>query len=349
MVIIAIQPEVDMMKKTIAGSFKSKNADSSKGRSRNISSNVRPSRKRGTESISGSCEICGSTSWDSDEIRGETSCSDCGFVASEKMIDPGAEWVNHSNGDDRSRVGAPSTLTLADKGLSTEIRRSDLTSGGARRHGLSGKSLRDWRRRQKIDQRSKTRDSRSRNLSVAMQFIRDRGDLPPQIEQEAASLYRHSVERGLVTGRSIRGVTAACVYIAAREAKIPRKIEDVGSAFDMTSDVEEKELKRTIRLVARNLGTHHITGPEEYFEKFHSDLGLPPSVLGDARDLWINVKDNLSWQGKKPSGIAGVILYFVSQNSYSSRTQKEVCDVCGISEVTLRGLLKILNQMVMEK
>lgn len=346
---MTIQPEVDLMKEHVSKISRPKKLESKESRRRKISVSPRPSKVRGTESISGSCEICGSISWDTDDIRGETSCSECGFVASANMIDPGAEWVNHSNGDDRSRVGAPSTLTLSDKGLSTEIRRSDLTSGGARKHGLSGKSLRDWRRRQKIDQRSKTRDSRSRNLSVAMQFIRDRGDLPQQIEQEAASLYRHSVERGLVTGRSIRGVTAACVYIAAREAKIPRKIEDVGSAFDMTSDVEEKELKRTIRLVARNLGTHHITGPEEYFEKFHSDLGLPPSVLGDARDLWVDVKDNLSWQGKKPSGVAGVILYFVSQNSDSSRTQKEVCDVCGISEVTLRGLLKILNQMVIEK
>ena len=75
-----------------------------------------------------------------DDVRGETVCSECGYVASENMIDPGAEWVNHSNGDDRSRVGAPTTLTLSDKGLSTEIRRSDLTSGGAKRHGLSGKA-----------------------------------------------------------------------------------------------------------------------------------------------------------------------------------------------------------------
>ena len=210
---------------------------------------------------------------------------------------------------------------------------------------MSGKALRDWRRRQRIDQRSKTRDSRSRNLSSAMQYIRDRGDLTPQIEQEAASLYRHSVERGLVTGRSIRGVSAACVYIAAREAKLPRRIEDVAKAFDMVSNVEIKELKRTIRLVARNLGTHHITGPEEYFEKFHSDLGLPPYVLGEARDLWNTVKDDLSWQGKKPSGIAGVVLYRASQESTSPRTQSEVCKVSGISEVTLRGLLKILKQM----
>ena len=311
-----------------------------------ISTGRRPSRTRSTEGMTGSCDICGGSSWDADNVRGETVCSDCGYVASENMIDPGAEWVNHSNGDDRSRVGAPSTLTLSDKGLSTEIRRSDLTSGGARKHGLSGKSLRDWRRRQRIDQRSKTRDSRSRNLSVAMQFIRDRGELPPQIEQEAASLYRHSVERGLVTGRSIRGVTAACVYIAAREAKIPRKIEDIGDAFDMISEVEIKELKRTIRLVARNLGTHHITGPDEYFEKFHSDLGLPPYVLGKARETWDGVKEDLAWQGKKPSGIAGVILYYASQNSTSPRTQSEVCSVSGISEVTLRGLLKILKQMV---
>ena len=186
-----IQLEVDMMSKDAKSVAKARTGIGKGTRQVGVKPAIRPSRRRNTESISGSCEVCGSNSWDSDEIRGETACSDCGYVASENMIDPGAEWVNHSNGDDRSRVGSPTTLTLSDKGLSTEIRRSDLTAGGARKHGLNGKALRDWRRRQRIDQRSKTRDSRSRNLSVAMQFIRDRGDLTPQIEQEAAALYRH--------------------------------------------------------------------------------------------------------------------------------------------------------------
>jgi transcription initiation factor TFIIB len=213
---------------------------------------------------------------------------------------------------------------------------------------MSGKNLREWRRRQRVDQRSKTRDSRSRNLTTAMQFIRDKGDLPPQIEQEAANLYRHAMREGIVTGRSIRGVTAACVYIAARQAEIPRRIDVIAKAFDMTTEVEEKELKRTIRLVARKMNTHHITGPEEYFEKFHSDLELPAYVLGETRDLWDKVNQDMVWQGKKPSGIAGCILYKASQNSNSPRTQSEVCKVSGISEVTLRGLLKILNQMLTE-
>ena len=121
--------------------------------------------------MAGPCKVCGSRSWDTDDIRGETICSECGFVAAENMIDPGAEWINHSDGDDRSRVGAPSTLTLSDKGLSSEIQRRDLTAGAAKRHGMSSKGLREWRRRQRIDQRSKTRDSRSRNLAMAMQSV----------------------------------------------------------------------------------------------------------------------------------------------------------------------------------
>ncbi len=347
---MTIQLLVDKMKETVQRRGKSVTSKSGRvSRGGGIVPSMRPSTSRKTESVSRPCSVCGSNSWDTDEIRGETSCSECGYVAEENMIDLGAEWTNHSGGDDKSRVGAPSTLTLSDKGLSTEIRRSDLTSGAAKRHGMSGKALRDWRRRQRIDQRSKTRDSRSRNLAKAMQFIRDRGDLPPQIEQEAASLYRHSVDRGLVTGRSIRGVSAACVYVAAREARIPRRIEDVADSFDMTKDVDLKELKRTIRLVSRFLGAHHITGPEEYFERFHSDLGMKPAALGRVRELWSLVGDDLSWQGKKPSGIAGVIIYKASQESDSPRTQNEVCKVSGISEVTLRGLLKILNQKISEK
>ena len=325
-----------------------KQSDKGVTRKKAITSIKRPSRARGTEAVSGKCRICDSNSWDTDPVRGETICAECGYVAAENMIDPGAEWTNHSGGEDRSRVGAPTSLTLSDKGLSTQISRSDLTSGAAARHGMSGKNLREWRRRQRVDQRSKTRDSRSRNLTIAMQFIRDKGDLPPQIEQEAANLYRHAMKEGIVTGRSIRGVTAACVYIAARQAEIPRRIDIIAEAFDMTTEVEEKELKRTIRLVARKMNTHHITGPEEYFEKFHSDLQLPPNVLGETRDLWEKVSQDLVWQGKKPSGIAGCILYKASQNSGSSRTQSEVCKVSGISEVTLRGLLKILNQMLLE-
>ena len=112
-----IQLEVDMMSEDAKSKVKTRTSVGKGSRQVGVETASRPSRRRNTESISGSCEICGSNSWDSDEIRGETTCSDCGYVASENMIDPGAEWVNHSNGDDRSRVGSPTTLTLSDLSL----------------------------------------------------------------------------------------------------------------------------------------------------------------------------------------------------------------------------------------
>ena len=45
--------------------------------------------------------------WDTDEIRGETSCSVCGYVAEENMIDLGAEWTNHSEGKIRAELARP--------------------------------------------------------------------------------------------------------------------------------------------------------------------------------------------------------------------------------------------------
>ncbi len=303
-------------------------------------------QQRRTESQSEPCKMCGATEWESDISRGEEYCAACGNVAEMNSIDPGAEWTNHADGTDRSRVGGPAKYSLADKGLNTTISRSDLTSAGLARHGISGKNARDMRRRATIDERTKTRSSRARNLTEAMKFIRDRGNLPRSLVEEAARLYRLAVEANLVAGRSIRGVSAACVYLAAREARLPRRIEDIAENFDMTSEQGLKELKRTIRLVSRRLNMHAITGPEEYLEKFHSDLGLPPKVLGAANQLWQRVGDSMEWQGKKPSGIAGVILYKAAQLQGHARTQSDVCEVAGVSEVTLRGLLRILDALL---
>ncbi|MGB1935111.1 MAG: TFIIB-type zinc ribbon-containing protein, partial [Candidatus Poseidoniaceae archaeon] len=88
------------------------------------------------------CIECGVLDWSVDNSRGEISCGGCGLVVEENVIDPGIDWTNHDNTTDRSRIGAPVTHTLADKGLNTSIASSDLTSGAASRHGMSAKARR---------------------------------------------------------------------------------------------------------------------------------------------------------------------------------------------------------------
>jgi len=307
---------------------------------------TRPSQSRRTTGQTAPCDSCGATEWIQDDNRGEVHCGSCGLVVEDSVIDLGAEWTNHSDGNDRSRVGAPVNLALSDKGLNTVIDRKDLWGGRASRHGMNSRAQRDWRRRVVLDERSKNRNSRERNLVEAMKFIRDRGDLPPALEQAAAELYRKAIAKNLVMGRSIRGVSAACVYLTAREANLPRRIEDIAESFDMSKPMAQKELRRTIRLVSRNLGLHHVSGPAEFLDKFANDLALKPEVLGEARYLWDKIGQMEEWQGKRPSGVAGAILYKAAQMRGQPRTQADVCEVSGVSEVTLRGLLRILEAML---
>ena len=228
------------------------------------------------------CEECGVLDWRTDNSRGEVSCGGCGLVVEENVIDPGIDWTNHENTTDRSRIGAPATHTLADKGLNTTISNSDLTSGAAGRLGMSAKARRDWRRRRVMDERSKTRASRARNLVKANQMVRDKSGLPKSMQEEVCRLYKILSQEGFVTGRSIAGVTAACTYLVARKEGVPRQIPDIAKTFL----VDEKELSRMIRHISRKFNMHKISSPSDYFSRFISDLKLPPNISLQVDHLW---------------------------------------------------------------
>ena len=303
----------------------------------------RPSR-RVVDGHTRPCTECGLVDWKLDDSRGEVSCNSCGLVVEENVIDPGAEWTNHANtGVDRSRVGAPITQTLADKGLNTSIAASDLTSGGASRNGISARSRREWRRRRVIDERSKTRQSKVRNRVKAFQYIRDRSELPSSLKEEACRIYGMLSDEGFVTGRSIAGVTAACTYLVARKEGIPRKISDLAEKFH----VAEKELSRLIRGVSRRFNMHTITLPSQFFQKFVSDLELPPETMIILDRLWNTIEPhNDIWQGKKPMGVAAALIYKAATEGGFRRTQNDICKVASVSEVTLRGLIKQIDGLL---
>src|SRR5580658_7450808 len=69
------------------------------------------------------CTSCGSSHLTRDYERGEIVCDECGLVLEESMIDQGPDWraFDAEQGEKRARTGAPTTLTIHDKGLSTEI------------------------------------------------------------------------------------------------------------------------------------------------------------------------------------------------------------------------------------
>ena len=76
-----------------------------------------------SENVSNLCQECGENNLIIDDSRGEIVCNSCGLVINQRIIDSGPEWRAFSSeeANKKARVGAPTTLTLHDKGLSTMI------------------------------------------------------------------------------------------------------------------------------------------------------------------------------------------------------------------------------------
>ena len=112
------------------------------------------------------CPECGGN-LASDTEHGETVCEDCGLVVEEDEIDPGPEWraFDSREKDEKSRVGAPTTNMMHDKGLSTNIGWQDKDAYG---NTLSSRQREKMQRLRTWNERFRTRDSKERNLKQAL-------------------------------------------------------------------------------------------------------------------------------------------------------------------------------------
>ena len=271
-----------------------------------------------------------------DTEHGETVCVDCGLVVQEDEIDHGPEWraFDSSEKDQKSRVGAPTTNMMHDKGLSTNI--------GWQNRDAYGKSL-SSRQREKMqrlrtwNERFRTRDSKERNLKQALGEIDRMASalgLPDNVRETASVIYRRALTEDLLPGRSIEGVSTASLYAAARQAGTPRSLDELTGV----SRVDKDEIARTYRYIARELSLEiKPADPEQYVPRFASDLDLSDEAERRARELLSTAKAQGVHSGKSPVGLAAAAIYAASLLTNQKVTQSQVSEVANISEVTIRN------------
>ncbi len=289
------------------------------------------------------CPECGSTHLTQDYERGELVCQDCGLVIDDAYIDQGPEWraFDPEQREKRARTGAPLDYTAADKGLSTVIGWKNKDSYGKSiptRNRAQLYRLRKWQRRIRVGGASE------RNLASALseldRIASDMG-LPRNVREAAAMVYRRAVEKNLIRGRSIEGVTAAAVYAACRQCGVPRTLDEVAAS----SKVDRKEIGRTYRFLARELGLKLMpTSPQDYVERFCSELGLSEDTKTKALEILRQAEEKELTSGRGPTGVAAAAIYIASILCGERRTQREVADVAGVTEVTIRNRYKELAE-----
>jgi len=291
------------------------------------------------------CPECGSTNLINDSDTGETICGNCGLVVQEVMMDKGPEWraFTQEEKESRSRVGIPTSYSVHDKGLSTAIDRIDRDAFG-RKLPLSTR-LQMWRLR-KWQIRSRVHSSIDRNLAQAMtelDRLSDKVATPAPVKERAAVIYRKALDAGLVRGRSIAAIAAASLYAACRITGTPRNLREISRA----SLVSKKDVARCYRLLLRELNiSMPIADPLVYVSKIAEKSHIHGHIQAEAVRLLNEAKDRHVSAGKDPMGLAAAALYIACHQAGDKKTQKDIADAAGVTEVTVRNRYKTLKRQL---
>jgi transcription initiation factor TFIIB len=276
--------------------------------------------------FSNSCPECGGKIIPVQE-KGENVCRKCGLVVNERILDishSGKRAFTKQEKEKRARTGSPISILLPDMGLSTIIDKSGIKSPDLKRAAK-------WNSRMTWDKR---------NMLIATTELKRIGsnlNLPSHIKKAAIRLYIEAFKKKLLRGRSINGMVAACLYFACRKSNIPRTLQEI---LDETS-ISAKNVRRCYRTLIRELKLKApSTDPVSLIPRFIAELALNTDDEKTTIKILKAFTSNFSISGKDPKGLCAGALYLVCRARKKRVSQKEIANLVGVTEVTLRSRYK---------
>ena len=134
-------------------------------------------------------------------------------------------------------------------------------------------------------------------------------------------------------------MVAASIYTACRRNNIPRTLDEVAEAFK----VAKKQIGKNYRFLSKKLNIKlKPTSPADYIPRFASQLDLSGRVESKAIEIINDAKGKGLLNGKGPTGVAATALYVASILMGERKTQKDIAEIAGVTEVTIRNRYKEL-------
>lgn len=291
------------------------------------------------------CNRCAKSHIVTDSDSGEIICATCGLVISERMESGGSEHRNFiDGGPSNARTGDGTSLRRHDRGLSTIINPLNKDSTGKQ---LSSSMKSTINRLRLWDSRTQAHKTTEKNLRQAfndLSRLQDKLGLSEAIIEKTAYIYRKAIERNLVRGRSISALIAASLYVACRDAEIPRTLIEVCDA----SNVKRKELAKCYRLLIQELNLKiPVMNAEQCVARIGNNLGVSEKTKRHAIKIIDEYRQSGDIAGKSPTGIAATAIYLATIKMNEKFSQKGVAEAANITEVTIRNrsndIKKVLN------
>ncbi|BHF71662.1 transcription factor TFIIIB subunit brf1 [Sparganum proliferum] len=163
--------------------------------------------------------------------------------------------------------------------------------------------------------------------------------LGPDVAVSAFRYYQSALFRGLTRGRNAMQLSAACIYVAARQLRVNLMLLDLSDAVAINVFQVGRtyvDLKRKL-----NLSLPEID-PCLFVERFASQLDFEnktAAVATTAMRLLQRMKKDWISTGRRPSGLAAAALLVAARVHEFNRTEEDVAKVARISQETARKRL----------
>jgi transcription initiation factor TFIIB len=189
--------------------------------------------------------------------------------------------------------------------------------------------------------------------------LRDKLALTDSVIEKTAYIYRKAQSRGMVRGRTISAMLAAAMYIACREIGVGKTLKDIAQG----ANVKSKTLSQSYRILLTELDIKTpMLDPMRCIAKVANKMQLNERITRQGMDVMQTAIRKEVSAGKNPMGLAAAVLYIsylnnnmnnsvYNKNNESSKnkaSQTSFAQAAGITDVTLRNLVKDLkNQLLL--
>ncbi|MEP0824371.1 MAG: transcription initiation factor IIB [Nitrososphaera sp.] len=281
------------------------------------------------------CSACKNEVVVTDHECGEVICSRCGIVI-DRIESPALQDWRAFSVDEyyrKSRTGSPTSLARYNKGLVTTI-------GNSKAKGLNFDRIRVW------DFRIQAANDRSLKQALPeLEHLKESLGLPDAIVEKSAYFYRKASRAGLIKGRTVSSVLAACVYLACRELENPRTLSEIANA----SNVPRKKISRDYRTLVRTFDPKIPTVDHaRCVTRIANKVGVSEKTKRAAIKIMRDIVAMQISAGKGPMGIAATVLYIACMQAGEVRTQKDLSVAAGVTEVTIRNRYSELKKYLQD-
>ena len=271
--------------------------------------------------------------------KGEVVCNNCGLIISERNIDFfnfGTRFFTAEEMEKKVSTGPPQTI-FSNLKKSTIIKTNSIRNPDLKRAAKKDRLI-EWHEKNLI-----IAGNEIKRITASLR-------LPSYVKDMAMTLYKRFIKDNILSGRSINGMVAACIFYVCRVKQISRSLKEISNKANL-KQYNSKEVYNCYKTLIKELDLKPPPpDPISFVPRFISELGLDLKVESPTIKIIRTFTSRSCSTGKDPRVIAASSLYLVCKMIYIPISQKKIAKVAGITNITLcKRYKEILDLLFLKK